>query len=63
MKDPQIVARNMVVDVTDRNGRPVYKAAGNPVKMTDMLDPATRAPAPDLDAHRGELLRWLDGTG
>lgn len=62
MKDPQIIARNMVVDVTDRNGRPVYKAAGNPVKMSDMLDPATRAPAPDLDAHRGELLRWLDGA-
>ncbi len=60
MKDPQIVARNMVVDVLDRNGRAAYKAAGNPIKMTDAVDPTTRAPAPDLDGNRGEILRWLD---
>ncbi|KUF11571.1 CaiB/BaiF CoA transferase family protein [Pseudoponticoccus marisrubri] len=59
-KDPQIVARNMLVDVLDRNGRAAYKAAGNPIKMTDMPDPTTRAPAPDLDGNRGEILRWLD---
>ena len=61
MKDPQILARNMVVDVLDRNGRPAYKAAGNPIKMSEAADPATRAPAPDLDGNRGEILRWLDG--
>ncbi len=60
MKDPQIVARNMVVDVLDRNGRAAYKAAGNPIKMTDAVDPTTRSPAPDLDGNRGEILRWLD---
>ena len=60
MKDPQIVARNMVVDVLDRNGRAAYKAAGNPIKMTDAVDPTTRGPAPDLDGNRGEILRWLD---
>jgi CoA:oxalate CoA-transferase len=60
LKDPQILARNMVVDVLDRNGRAAYKAAGNPIKMSDAEDRTTRAPAPDLDGNRGEILRWLD---
>lgn len=60
MKDPQILARNMVVDVLDRNGRAAYKAAGNPIKMSDAEDRTTRAPAPELDGNRGEILRWLD---
>lgn len=60
LKDPQIIARNMVVDVLDKNGRAAYTAAGNPIKMTDTPDPSTRRPAPDLDGNRGEILRWLD---
>ena len=60
LKDPQIEARNMMVDILDRNGRQAYKAAGNPIKMTDAPDPTTRGPAPDLDGNRGEILRWLD---
>ncbi|MGH1414522.1 MAG: CaiB/BaiF CoA transferase family protein [Pelagimonas sp.] len=60
LKDPQIKARNMVVDVLDKNGRAAYTAAGNPIKMTDNPDPSTRGPAPDLDGNRGEILRWLD---
>ena len=60
LKDPQILARNMVVDVLDKNGRQAYKAAGNPIKMTDMTDPTSRGPAPDLDGNRGEILRWLE---
>ncbi|MDO6731606.1 CaiB/BaiF CoA-transferase family protein [Marinovum sp. 2_MG-2023] len=63
MKDPQIVARNMVVDVLDRNGRHAYTAAGNPIKISGMEDRTTRAPAPDLDGNRGEILRWLDSEG
>ncbi|MGX9356912.1 CaiB/BaiF CoA transferase family protein [Roseobacteraceae bacterium S113] len=59
LKDPQIVARNMVVDVMER-GRPAFKAAGNPVKMSGMTDPTTRQPAPELDGNRGEILRWLE---
>ncbi|ETX14656.1 carnitine dehydratase [Roseivivax halodurans JCM 10272] len=62
MKDPQIIARNMVVDVLDRNGRQAYKAAGNPIKMSGAEDKTSRAPAPDLDGNRGEILRWLDGS-
>jgi CoA:oxalate CoA-transferase len=60
LKDPQILARNMVVDVLDKTGRQAYKAAGNPIKMSDAPDPTTREPAPDLDGNRGEILRWLD---
>ncbi|MBS0122660.1 CaiB/BaiF CoA transferase family protein [Thetidibacter halocola] len=60
LKDPQILARNMVVDVLDKNGRAAFKAAGNPIKLSDMTDPTTRRPAPDLDGSRGEILRWLE---
>ncbi|MDA7428953.1 CaiB/BaiF CoA-transferase family protein [Primorskyibacter aestuariivivens] len=59
LKDPQILARNMVVDVLDRNGRHAYTAAGNPIKMSGLEDRTTRPPAPDLDGNRGEILRWL----
>ncbi|KMK67137.1 CaiB/BaiF CoA-transferase family protein [Puniceibacterium sp. IMCC21224] len=61
LKDPQILARNMVVDVLDKHGRTAFKAAGNPIKMSDFEDRTSRAPAPDLDGNRGEILRWLDG--
>ncbi len=61
LRDPQILARNMVVDVLDRNGRPAFKAAGNPIKMTGLGDPSVRSAAPDLDGDRGEILRWLGG--
>lgn len=59
MRDPQILARNMVVDVLDRNGRPAFKAAGNPIKMSGLGDPTVRPAAPDLDGDRGDILRWL----
>ncbi|MCK0148485.1 CoA transferase [Marivita sp. S6314] len=62
LRDPQILARNMVVDVLDRNGRPAFKAAGNPIKMSGLGDPAVRTAAPELDGNRGEILRWLAGT-
>ena len=60
LQDPQIRARNMVVDVLGPDGAPAYTAAGNPIKMSDLPDPTTRAPAPDLDADRAAILDWLD---
>ncbi|WP_083096616.1 CaiB/BaiF CoA transferase family protein [Pseudophaeobacter leonis] len=60
LKDPQILARNMVVDVLDEDGAPAYVAAGNPIKMSGLLDPTTRGPAPRLDADRKSILDWLD---
>lgn len=62
LKDPQILARKMVVDVLDRNGRHAFTAAGNPIKVSGIDDKTTRPPAPDLDGNRGEILRWLAGT-
>ena len=62
LKDPQIRARNMVVDVLDQAGKPAYVAAGNPIKMSGLADPSTRPPAPKLDEHRQEILDWLESS-
>jgi CoA:oxalate CoA-transferase len=59
LEDPQIRARNMVVDVLDRDGNPAYVAAGNPIKMSALKDPSTRPAAPKLDENREEILTWL----
>ena len=61
MADPQIVARNMVLPVTPREGGPAFMAAGNPIKMTGLPEPVARPPAPALDGDRDRILRWLDG--
>ncbi|WP_413221165.1 CaiB/BaiF CoA transferase family protein [Tritonibacter mobilis] len=62
LEDPQIRARNMVVDVLDQAGKPAYVAAGNPIKMSALADPSTRPPAPKLDEHRQEILDWLESS-
>ncbi|MHA7851595.1 CaiB/BaiF CoA transferase family protein [Roseovarius sp.] len=59
MRDPQILARNMVVDVLDAVGKPAFTAAGNPIKISGMEDPTTRGPAPELDGDRAAILDWL----
>jgi CoA:oxalate CoA-transferase len=47
LADPQVAARNMVVDVHDpRLGR--FRVAGNPIKMSGFADPAERGPVPPL---------------
>lgn len=58
--DPQITARNMVLPIPPRAGGPAFMAAGNPVKMTGLPDPAPRGPAPKLDGDRAAILGWLD---
>ena len=60
MKDPQLAARNMIVDVLDRYGRATFKAAGNPIKISGMEDKPARPAAPELDGNRVDILRWLD---
>ena len=55
---PQTAARNMLVEVEDPvTGK--LSLAGNPMKLSAFDDPATRAPAPDLDADRAKILREL----
>jgi CoA:oxalate CoA-transferase len=59
---PQVEARNMLVTVED----PVsgtLKLAGNPLKLSAFPDPATRPPAPALDADRAKLLKELGIEG
>lgn len=63
LQDPQILARNMVVDVLSDSGRPAFKSAGNPIKISDMDDPVTRAAAPLLDGDRDAILEWLRDPG
>jgi CoA:oxalate CoA-transferase len=59
LADPQVRARNMVVTADDPDAGRV-SLAGNPVKLSGVDDPATRAPAPRLDEHRAALLAELD---
>jgi CoA:oxalate CoA-transferase len=57
---PQVAARNMIVEVPDGSGG-TLKLAGNPLKMSAFADPATRKPAPDLDADRAAILSYIGG--
>ena len=60
LSDPQVLARNMVVTVTDALAGSL-KLAGNPVKLSGFPDPETRPPAPELDADREAILREFLG--
>lgn len=62
LRDPQILARNMVLPIAANPGGPTFIAPGNPIKMSDLPEPSGRAPAPRLDADREAILRWLDGS-
>ena len=55
---PQTAARNMLIAVDDPVTGPL-QLAGNPMKSSAFADPPTRAPAPNLDADRADLLREL----
>lgn len=56
--DPQIAARNMIVEMDDPVAG-VVKMAGNPIKISGFEDPDKRSPAPDLDADRAAVLAEL----
>lgn len=55
---PQVRARNMVIETAFPDGTKLM-AAGNPVKLSAHADPATRPPAPALDADRAAILKEL----
>ena len=57
LADPQVLARNMVVQIDDPSFP--LTVAGNPVKLSGYDDATTRPPAPELDADRERLLREL----
>ncbi len=62
LSDPQLLARNMVQAIAPRDGGPAFTAAGNPIKMSTLDDPAGRPPAPALDGDRQAVLDWLEGS-
>jgi CoA:oxalate CoA-transferase len=56
--DPQVAARNMIVEVDDATVGNV-KVFGCPIKMSAFDDPHRRAGAPDLDGDRERILEEL----
>ena len=60
LRDPQLLARNMVLPITARDGRPAFTATGNPVKLSSLPERDNRPPAPALDGDRAAILSWLD---
>jgi CoA:oxalate CoA-transferase len=58
MADPQVAARNMIVTARDPDIGDI-RMQGNPIKLSAHADPATRSPAPDLDADRAAILKEL----
>jgi len=59
LADPQVRARNMVVEMMDPALKAPLIMAGNPIKSSAHPDPETRPPAPDLDANRAQILAEL----
>lgn len=60
LRDPQLLARDMVLPVAARPGGPAFTAPGNPIKMSSLDAILQRAPAPLLDGDRRAILDWLD---
>ncbi|MDX1541947.1 MAG: CoA transferase, partial [Geminicoccaceae bacterium] len=58
MVDPQILARNMVVE-SDHPVAGRLRMAGNPIKVEGIPDPTERPPAPELDQDRDSVLAEL----
>ncbi len=58
LSDPQVLARNMVVQVLDPDTGPL-SMAGNPIKMSAFSDPDRRGAVPDLDGDREAILSLI----
>jgi CoA:oxalate CoA-transferase len=56
MADPQVLARNMIVESLDPDMGPI-RMQGNPIKLSAHEDPGTRPAAPELDADRAAILK------
>ena len=60
MEDPQILARNMIVESLDPDIGPI-RMQGNPIKLSAHEDAQTRGAAPELDGDRETILKELGG--
>ncbi|MCD4793605.1 MAG: CoA transferase [Bacteroidales bacterium] len=54
MKDEQMIARNMIIDVEDKQAGKI-KIAGNPLKMTNIPEVNHRNPAPEIGEHNTDI--------
>lgn len=63
MVNPQVLSRNMIVEVEDKKAGKV-KIAGNPIKMSSIAEEHNRKPAPAIGEHNrkiySELLGYTD---
>lgn len=60
IKHPQVLARNMIVEVKDRKAGAV-KVAGNPIKMTSIDEQNSYQSAPEIGAHNEKVLKEILG--
>jgi CoA:oxalate CoA-transferase len=60
MNDPQVLARNMIVDVQDALAGSV-KIAGNPIKMDSVPESPTRGKVPEIGEHNREVYQDMLG--
>ncbi len=60
MQDPQVLARNMIVEVEDDLAGTV-KIAGNPIKMESVPESPTRDKVPQIGEHNSEIYGLLLG--
>ncbi|MBW6515455.1 MAG: CoA transferase [Candidatus Cloacimonetes bacterium] len=58
MQDPQVNARNMILEVEDEIAGKV-KIAGNPIKMKSISESQTRPKAPEIGEHNKEIYTSL----
>lgn len=62
MEDPQVLARQMIVDMEDPHAGTV-KLAGNPIKMTHLPETGKRGRTPEVGEHNAAVLKeFLDVT-
>ena len=60
LKDPQILARAMVLPMDPDAAGNRFTAPGNPIKLSTLPERATRPAAPRLDGNRADILNWLN---
>ncbi len=60
MAHPQVLARNMLVEVEDKDLGTI-KIAGNAIKMSSIEEEPTRKPAPEVGEHNVKIFKELLG--
>lgn len=60
MNDPQVLSRNMIVEVMDDLAGKI-KIAGNPIKMSSVPESSTRGKVPEIGEHNAEVYQDLLG--